>query len=117
MNETNNGTVIEKGIITFGVPDNNGFKEVVNGKGWQGIGTPDPIISGNSSLVHVLEMTGTSHPVLYTIKILNLNHVQLTGGRILDNDDRIIGTQNSTDRYDKRWYSENIGANTLLFII
>jgi len=103
--ENNNGTgtgqimktVIAKGIITFG--GTIGFKETVCNKTiWQGGIDPDPVILGNSDLLHALAMTGTMqygyHPVLYKITILNPNHIELTDGRILDDNNRVSGIQN-----------------------
>jgi hypothetical protein len=49
--------------------------------------------------LHTLEMDGMAqygfHSVLYTIKVLSPNHVELTDGRILT-DNNVSGIQNST---------------------
>ena len=85
-------------MITFGGYPN--FKETADNGTiiWQGGFEPDPIIPGNSSLIHILEITGTTgayHPILYKITILNPNHVRLTDGIILNDENRISGTQNN----------------------
>lgn len=99
VNYTPTGQISEKGTITIGAHPN--FKEIAdNGTVlFQGGYTPDPIIPGNSSLVHVLEisaMTGPFHPVLYKIAVLNPNHVKLTDGLILGDDERPVAMQNNT---------------------
>jgi hypothetical protein len=106
VNETNNGTVVAKGKMIIGVPGAGGTGvEIVNHKIiWQGELWYDPVISGNSSLTHVVEMVHVwkknlccIHPsVLYTLKAFSTNHVQLTNGQILDDDERISGIQNNT---------------------
>ncbi|MGC2570223.1 MAG: hypothetical protein WA364_01835 [Candidatus Nitrosopolaris sp.] len=54
---TGTGTkIFEKGTITFG----GGFKETVDNRTiWQGGFDPEPVIPGNSDLLHILEVTGT----------------------------------------------------------
>jgi hypothetical protein len=106
VNETNNGTVVAKGKMIIGLPGAGGTgAEIVNHKIiWQGELWYDPSIPGNSSLTHVVEMVNVwkknlccIHPsVLYTLKVFSTNHVQLTNGQILDDDDRFSGIQNNT---------------------
>jgi hypothetical protein len=75
VNETNNGTGTRtEGIIAFGAIGNTGFRETVGNKTiWEGGFTPDPIIPGNSSLVHMLEMTGMTPQWVSSSNIQNYN--------------------------------------------
>jgi hypothetical protein len=99
VNKTNDGTIIAKGIITFGEP-NVAFKETVGNKTiWEGGTDPDPIL-GNRGLLHALCLCyGNSnryHQVIYTLKVISPDHVQLTHGLVLNDDERVSGIQNNT---------------------
>jgi hypothetical protein len=97
VNKTNDGTIIAKGIMTFGEP-NVAFKETVGNKTiWEGGIDPDPIILANSDLLHALCLCyGNSDRYLYTLKAFSPDHVQLTHGLVLNDDERVSGIQNNT---------------------